>query len=518
MGRMNHFMCEEGRAYCVTASSCVLIWFVAIASGCTSLPGHAHRESGAPNGSRVAFQGLSAGTSKSTIVFYTHGMGKTDGNFDKELIQQGQRLLPGGVWSDVGDPTPVQLPQAWFLRGEGLDCSGSGTSCFKSTFGTLRIRALRTPEKIVTFYSYYWNEDAEIIQHSYGLSCDEGPEYCDKNEASGWLEARLNRWIKNEVVVDGFSDATLYAGGAGYLLRAGVQAAICLSLKHALFGAIPNGKCTASDLLPDPARPDVLDRVRLLDIRLVAKSLGSRLVFDTLTPFDEVAVLEEKAMTYAAADSARNGSAPHEEFTRDIVRQLLPTTASQVKLSPDTQIKEAYAGIELKKAIGTSLSEVYLLANQLPLLGLSRIQAGDRQRVSARDSVYCVYVSADPTCDTSPALRMYLDGSPRRPVTSGPSLMSFTRGVRAEKLKIIAFKDVNDLLGFRAGSHFSKAATELADFVEIRHQNASVFLWLLALPQSAHAKEDEHKDSAQLIWCGGVVEPDGAIQPGDCAR
>ena len=87
-----------------------------------------------------------------------------------------------------------------------------------------------------------------------------------------------------------------------------------------------------------------------------------------------------------------------------------------------------------------------------------------------------------------------------------------------KRLKVVAFKDVNDLLGFRAGGHFSENAATLADFVEVRHQNASVYLKAFAWPPAAHASEDEHEDSAKMIWCGALAGKKGNLSPRDCNK
>ncbi len=495
------------------------VGLAAVANGCTSLPGHAHIEYRSTNDGPVAFEGLAKGGDE-TLIFYTHGMGPTEKDFDQKLRDHGTRLLNAEQWTVVVDWTEVQLPEPWILRGEGLNCTDSNTNpCVKTSFGVLKIQTLANQGKTVTLYSYYWDDAADSIQRPYGMSCDKQlPGYCDKKESSGWQKAWINRQIKDGVVVDGFSDATLYAGDAGALMRAGMQAAMCLAMKHALFGAIPAGRCVSSDFLPDPEDLRTLERLTTLDLRLVAKSLGSRIVFDMLTPFDEIEVLERKLLTYSTAESARMGKEPPTSFTRTDVPTWLPVTPSEIKLSKDSELREAYAGIQLKKAIAQSLDETYLLANQLPLLGLARIQAMNLQNITARDAVYCAYVSDDPTCTMSPALMDPTTTEPEGPriEADSPSFFSFAHSARKNKLKVVAFRDINDLLGFRASQHLSDSASDLADFIEVRHQNASVWLRLVAWPSSAHAEEDEHNDSAALIWCGGLAEPTGKVTARRC--
>ncbi|HEX7034121.1 MAG TPA: hypothetical protein VF210_00005 [Pseudomonadales bacterium] len=467
----------------------------------------------------VPFNGLARGVNDHAAVLYVHGMGDTPSNFDENLIERGPRL---GTWSPGIKEVEVLLPRPWVLRGEGLDCASQPDECVKTKFGRLRVRTFRIGDtRSVTLYSYYWHEDAQTIQKNYGLSCERDDDRCDKKEPHKWLMARLNRRLKDLVVVDGFSDATLYAGNVGALMRAGLQAAICMAIRHELSRSSTNENefnsavCRSRDLVPDPGDAERIDRISKLDFRLVAKSLGSRMVFDTLLPTDEMDVLQSRLYAADVADAVANGRQPLTRFTAAAVKELLPHTPSEVSQSSDEELKEAYAGIQVKRALTRSLGEVFLLANQLPLLGLSRIEATDFRGITARDSVYCVFVLQDPRCRISPLLAL-TSGRDLRP--ADPDFLTFAREVRKEapKLRIVAFKDVNDLLGFRAHNHFSDGANDAADFVEVRHQNAAVFLWLFALPGSAHANEDARSDSAAMIWCGAIAKSNRNLSARDC--
>jgi len=175
--------------------------------------------------------------------------------------------------------------------------------------------------------------------------------------------------------------------------------------------------------------------------------------------------------------------------------------------------------VKTKRAIAGSVSRGYMLANQLPLLGLGNVKIASEDELKLRDAIYCelILATVSDACQTP----MFV---PAAPVLLEPAgFFTFIETTRRKaspaKLNIYAFRDPNDILGFKAVSHIPDSASgpyAKIEIAEIEHRNAREWLWLFANPMSAHANEDDRPQSLALIWCGGTAGPGGKLTAEAC--
>lgn len=124
---------------------------------------------------------------------------------------------------------------------------------------------------------------------------------------------------------------------------------------------------------------------------------------------------------------------------------------------------------------------VYMAANQLPLLGIGRV----------------TYARAAPDDDCDALTFIYCRGP---------------RAAGQPPLQVVGFFDPDDLLGYRADSG-TAVEGEGVQFINIRHRNADQWLWTLTWPQAAHDQELNRETSRRLIFCGGVADANGRVDP-----
>lgn len=130
---------------------------------------------------------------------------------------------------------------------------------------------------------------------------------------------------------------------------------------------------------------------------------------------------------------------------------------------------------------------VYMAANQMPLLGLGSVRLSNAQRTAdvcaAETFIYCR-----------------------------------SQGLDSPPLHVVGFYDPDDILGFRADGGMVRAANAQAEayglrFTNVRHRNATQWLWILSWPGSAHDQELNRESSRRLILCGANVDGDGHLTP-----
>ncbi|WP_339933560.1 hypothetical protein [uncultured Brevundimonas sp.] len=273
--------------------------------------------------------------------------------------------------------------------------------------------------------------------------------------AEGQDRSLLIRGIKENTIVMGFSDAAAYLGPANRLVREGLAVGLCAMLREAAGrpARTQNGAvaCDLTTLTTDDAQ-----RFGQAEFGFVTMSLGSRMLFDTLAD-------------HAAASDP-----------------VLPALARRTRY-------------------------FYMLANQLPLLGLGGVQVTEAP-------------TTGPNADGGAGLPSF--GPPPRP-RGFLAYMADVRGAAGvtsdasgpppvtDSLDVVAFHDPEDLLGFRAGAGFADLRPSVR-FIEVWNRNAPVYLGLVADPRKAHATELEHDTSARLILCGARADANGRLTPLTC--
>lgn len=264
-------------------------------------------------------------------LFVTHGMGRTEVCFadDVATLIDGRERAPNACLSSTVS-MPVCLTKPYAVGGEALPVRPSlAEGCESNTggaigvtegirrFGILRYQDVEADYQGRTFrvriYSYWWDADASLLQ-SYYMSADELIEPGQR--------VPINAAIKAHIINDGFSDAVLYTGTFGAVMRDGMRNALCLT-------ALERGAQAGAAVAAKPAACARLESAsagtRALGsthIALMTSSLGSRILFDAL-------------------DEGRNQSGAATEQIAQVLLRSSPV--------------------------------IYMSANQLPLLGLGQL-------------------------------------------------------------------------------------------------------------------------------------------------
>ena len=82
-------------------------------------------------------------------------------------------------------------------------------------------------------------------------------------------------------------------------------------------------------------------------------------------------------------------------------------------------------------------------------------------------------------------------------------------------LKIVAFHDPGDLLGFKGSYHLGNATSDQIEFYELTRRNTPAWL-LFSRPSRAHATEDEFEDSISFILCGAENKGSSRLRKKKC--
>jgi len=466
----------------------IFLFLILSLTGCTTLPGGAkvtnYEENKIQN-----IPGLLDDRKGDVHVFYIHGMGKTESDFAKPLLDQANRLfsLPTSPFpkelppcKESGSCWIIQLPNPLNLRGEALDC-GNQEKCTINTFGELRRFEFKESNRSVIFYAYFWDKAAAMLQEKYSYTD------LDIKERDAWF----NTFLKNSVVNYGFSDATLYTGTFGYVMRQGLESALCVMLSDVLDIQVDRSiACNLSKFSLSHGTDSEIFQTKSerLNLSFVAKSLGSRYLFDTLLPLDQVNLLQRK-------------------FNDDRFEETIAVL--------DSDVQNAIATINTKRTIIGHTNGVFLLANQLPLLGLSNITAYTKEEQEKRDYIYCRFVlqqQSELNCRTP----LFINTPINQSFFDFAQTVKQYNNAENNKLNIIAFRDPEDLLGYKAGEHLTDNAKNNLNIIEISHRNTPVIAFFFALPNFAHATEDQRESAADIIWCGATVQEGGLIHEKSC--
>ncbi len=257
-------------ALCALRSSVLIPLAAALVAGCVSIPaGRPIAQPAQPAGT-VAFAGLATPGLPTRHVFMTHGMGPTKIDFDRFLHE---RLTKANyVVESNGNWVPVKLPRALFVQSEEHSCPASSEAppCRYEFFGQYRVTTYKheSRNERLVLYSYFWEQSLSQVQEAFlanDLEVKRSPLVGD---------------VKTDIINHGFSDAAAYIGPLGGLMRAGAEGAICAMIKHAANGAPPPPEEACTFATIDPARPFLAPP----KFSFITESLGSRLIFDTLSP------------------------------------------------------------------------------------------------------------------------------------------------------------------------------------------------------------------------------------------
>lgn len=443
-------------------------------------------------------------------VFYIHGMGPTPEDFHTPLLKHLLTLKNSNFTRRSLNDQPIYLSSNFNnleVRGEAIvdtrPCSNfiDPTRCqFGTMFRDVYSGTINGVNVNVNAYALYWQFDAwNQVQEGYIQNDIDTIE-----DDSVWV----NRFLKKTVVDYGFADAALYLGDFGKVLRYSTETAICIMVRDTIDSPSSNQEHNNSCDLASLSDARSLEAIRGLNLTFISKSLGSRILMDSILPLNEL----NSTYEYSRAIKTLNP----DMATEDITANAIVANQEDVK------------AVQVKKALAQSLSSSYMLANQLPLLGLGTLEVEDSEILALRDSLYCRLILESEEYDCQSPL-FFVSGQSS---SNDISFFTFIENVNSfsnikdatdRKMNIYAFRDPNDLLGYQATQHISARSSgadgnpyEHLRVTEIKHRNAREWLWSFSNPKSAHANEDRRLQSLNLIWCGGRADRNGKLKPKNC--
>jgi hypothetical protein len=261
--------------------------------------------------SKGMFDGLKAltETAKNTNIVFVHGIGWTQergsSEFGDDILEAVKRAYPGAKirTSKYACPTSSldgrrkvkkEVPQVSSEGGlrvvrtesQALVTDDPNFSVTVSELGCLDRTIIDIPnEKTITLYKFFWDDSMWNSAEWFHMAYDDPiaidingnkyghPGYDDPDK----LRAKLNSQLKNSVVTYGLTDAALYMSPIGKAMREGVEAAVCTALADSFeLTRVKGSTATTTTLCAESPQT----RAPLL---LMAHSLGSRIVFDTIT-------------------------------------------------------------------------------------------------------------------------------------------------------------------------------------------------------------------------------------------
>ena len=257
--------------------------------------------------------------------------------------------------------------------------------------------------------------------------------------------AGFNAGMKEAVIDRGLADAVLYLGPYGHAMRSGVAEAMCRALSNNRTG----GRCA----WPAPA-PDT----RYV---FVVHSLGSRLIYDTL-----LGLLDQN------------------------------TCSGEV----DVAAGQEHAASRFAASVIANSPVIYMMANQMPLLGLATIPA---------------QVQPQPVGSGQPAGSVGAIGQPfepcgglRRFASAKAAQQAQATAGSAAQLDIVAFSDTDDVLSWGLPKWYVRELPEAGGqkldihAVNVYVQNATRWFGAYENPGKAHVGYFDNPQVWRVVACG----------------
>lgn len=475
-------------------------------------------------GSVVALSDIVGNTDNGVIVIFVHGVGDHCPGYalnnDVGWLNSGVANLMGLI-PDNSPERPDQLNPLW--RRDPAHGGGprdeSDPSWFAISHRTYDLR--NDPSKKVLAIELTWSgltQWLKVKQLGFDLTkpivpAPEPPPpnlhnedqllTCLKMHPAEFDQKRLllNRVLKEDVLDRSLSDAVLYVGSNGSKINEAMSETIC----RAVTGDFTQDSCSW-----EKAKNSITAKPR--GIVFVTHSLGSRIVYDTL--------LELAGKPLRAVDGE------------------ISTSAGCPKDNPDP---DAAAKSAVALAIGQDSSAVYMMANQLPLLGLTYIPPSYSNEQTTMP--FLKIASAAPEIRTfaqngsgkSLAARVE-EAAAAHGMRASPhtldqaerniaridcrqySLICFAQYIVAMKnqahpttlhdpsktrFRIVAFSDTDDLLTWALPPPYADPSVYLSmDFTNVFVQNSTRWIGIFENPAAAHGGYFTSKSVRRVIVCG----------------
>lgn len=271
----------------------------------------------------------------------------------------------------------------------------------------------------------------------------------------------LNRLLKEQTLDRSLSDAVLYVGSYGAKINIAMADGICRAVTGNYQADHPCDWSRAADVA----------KGNDYSVLFFTHSLGSRIVFDTLLEL--------------AGFPVRPGSTLGDER------------------SPDRR--------ELARGIRDNTSAIYMMANQLPLLGLAFAPPSDRS--DSGDTPYFEVSQAGPglavmlRSQSAPIMVGTGTASSMKCRSNGDSLGCFlgmgSPGPAVTSLEVVAFSDPNDLLTYSLPSSYDKAyGSKRIRFTNVFVDNSTHWFGQVENPAKAHNDYFLKDANWNVIVCG----------------
>jgi hypothetical protein len=295
-------------------------------------------------------------------VLVVHGMRTRNAEYS-ELLQRGIARNRLRLVADTARPV-LELERGYRVQ---IAAAAQPQDSIDVPPSQLRRRAWLDPvskrERLV-FYELLWAPTRDAVKDRF-LACFESglpQERCARTPARRNEDRRgiINDYLKDNLLVDGFGDATTVLGSTGDLLRDDVDLALCtlaseVAARRDLVRAdAPRSRCEFQParlaLTPDEAST----RLAQAQVFVVTHSLGSFLVMDAHQRY---------ALAAAQADTS---------YTPDVNCPPEPQAESLVSGTARTGSLVAANASALQTLLDRAT--VFMRANQVSLLGLARLE------------------------------------------------------------------------------------------------------------------------------------------------
>lgn len=422
-------------------------------------------EGNGPGGRLIPIRGLRAAVdsaaSQPVRVLVVHGMRTRKADYSATLQDGIARERLGLIHRDRIDTIPLNR-----AYGVQMSVASAPQHGVEMPLSVLRRHAWYDPatgaDRLV-FYEMLWAPTRDAVKDYFFGCFESGPrpgQTCPDPPAGRNLDRKawVNGLIKDNLMVDGFGDATVVLGPAGDLLRDDVDLAFCVIGSEILRSsslwrrtAGEGGRCDLAGGIGPAQRDTANATLRSARIFVVTHSLGSFLVMDAHQRY---------LLAYALARSGepRVEAAPGASLPPAVGMQRAGTAVQDAS--------DAVRG----EALFSLLDDVtvFMRANQVSLLGLARLQ---------------------PACF---GFRGALERGARCPnkFLPLPGTGAVTAGPHRQFNQYVAFNDVDDLLGFELPPYLG-GVEPFATLVNVSVKNS--YLGLPAIfrnPGDAHNRSD----------------------------
>jgi hypothetical protein len=424
--------------------------------GCTALSGPARLEN---PGQSAAFPGLASRSVQGATrryILQVHGIDTPDRDaYANQLLdpisRRGYVRQASSAWKDA------RLGHTWTIRGPGLArCGERHPGCRFDAFGQYKRDVFVRGEDVLTVYSYYWRADLRDIMGQYlqpDIESNSAPAYRFPSPR----KSLLNAGLKASVMDNGFSDAVGYLSVLGRVERAGLESALCVMVADAA-GAPDQEGAQGDDCLAALAPRMGALASAPVEFDFLSHSLGSRMLFDVLSPYDP-------------ASGARRNEA--------LIARWVVLARSR---------------------------DFFMAANQLPLLAVSDMAVGESGpgRAPAAEAAF------------APQARGLAGMLSLRAESARPPDLAGVHAPSTDQLAVIAFQDPDDFLGFKASDALLGSTPEGVTIIDVVHRNAPQWAYLFAWPTIAHDHELREPNSLKIILCGAKAGADGTLTALPC--